>query len=64
MNEFIEQLKRTNSINQSQDKQIRENYKGIHLHTKVENKSVISRLINNIMWLNRIIFLNLKKSQV
>jgi hypothetical protein len=49
LNEFIEQLKRTNSINQSQEKLIRENYKGIHLHSKVENKPVISRLSNNII---------------
>lgn len=49
MNKFIEQLKRTNSIDQSQEKQIRENYKGIHLHSKVENKPVISRLSNNII---------------
>lgn len=46
---LIEQLKKTNSINYFQEKQIRERFTRVNLHTKIDNKPVVSRLSNNII---------------
>ena len=49
LNGLIEQLKKTNSVNDFQEKQIRERFTGINLHSKIDNKPIVSRLNNNII---------------